>query len=61
MKQGHVVIALYLFAAAFVATVIAAYLVMDHLRSRRIPPPFVEPVIWHEPYTGGLPQLQPDI
>lgn len=61
MRQRHVVAFLYLFAAAFIATIISAYLVMQHINESRRPPPFVEPVIWHQPYTGGLPQLQPDI
>lgn len=59
MRQRHVVTLLWLVAAFYFATMIAGFLVMNHLRETRFV--FVEPVIWRDPYTGGLPQLQPDI
>jgi hypothetical protein len=61
VRQRHVVWCLYLFGLFWIATIIAAYLVMDHLRQKHKPIPFVDPVIWRQPYTDGLPQLQPDI
>ncbi len=61
MRQRHAVPFLCTFFAFWLATVIAWWLVMDHLRTQRKPLPFVDPVIWREPFTDGEPQLQPDI
>ncbi len=59
MRQRHVATLLWLVAAFYFATMIAGYLVMDHLRPEK--PKFVDPIIWREPWTDGEPQLQPDI
>lgn len=61
MRQRHVVACLYLFAVLWLATVAAAIVLTLHANRVRQKPKFVEPVIWHEPYTGGEEQLQPDI
>ncbi len=59
MRQRHVVAYLWLIALTYFVTMVAGYLVMGHLRPDKLV--FVEPVIWHQPYTGGEEQLQPDI
>ncbi len=61
MRQRHVRVWFYLIAAFWIATITAWVLVMDHIKSTRIRPPFVDPVIWREPFTDGEEQLQPDI
>ncbi len=61
MRQRHVIAFLWLIAAFYFVTMVGGFLVMDNLRSRQKPAPFVDPVIWREPFTGGAPQYQPDI
>jgi hypothetical protein len=57
-----VVACLYLFVGFWFSTIVVAWLVMQHLNeTRRPPPPFVEPIIWRIPHTGGEPRIQFDI